>query len=336
MTQKHLILTCMKNEGPYILEWVAYHMSIGFDHFLVYINDCEDGTDKILRRLANMGIVTLRHNPAREGARASHQVRAYRKSTKEQVYKDHDWVAVIDADEFVNIHAGSGNIRDLTAAAPDAKCISLAWRLFGSADVTAFHDGFLTETLRRAAPEHCPEPTQAWGFKSIHRTDAVDIVGCHRPKSVPNDDWAALNWAGPAGTPMPESYFKNSWRMNRKTISYDLGQINHYAVRTRESFLLKSARGRAFGEGIRGADYWEDMNRNETYDVSIQPKLGAMKDIYEDLVCDPKLGRLHDRAVQWHRDQIQAVMETDTGRALMEAITPSLDLFPGLRKRVAA
>ena len=335
MTQKHLILTCMKNEGPYILEWVAYHLSIGFDHFLIYTNDCNDGTEKILRRLENMGIVTHRRNPARDGGRTSHQVRAYRKAPREQVYRDHDWVAVIDADEFVNIHAGRGHITDLTAAAPDAKCISLAWRLFGSADVTSFHDGFLTETLRRAALEHCPDPVQAWGIKSIHRTDAVDLVGCHRPKAVPNDDWDALNWVGPAGSLMPKSYHESSWRLNRSTVSYELGQINHYAVRTRESFLVKSARGRAFGEGIRGADYWADMNRNEAYDASIQPKLGAMKDIYDDLICDSKLGRLHDRAVQWHRDHIQELLETETGRTLFEAISPSLDLFPGLRKRVA-
>lgn len=326
----------MKDEGPYVLEWVAYHLSIGFDHFLVYTNDCSDGTDKILRRLEQMGHVTHRRNPAREGARASHQVRAYRKGAREKIYKDHDWVAVIDADEFVNIHAGAGQITDLTASAPDANCISLAWRLFGSADVTSFHDGFLTETLRRAAPHHCPEPMQAWGMKSIHRTNAVDLIGCHRPKSVPADNWAALNWVGPSGDPMPKSYHEGSWRLTRQIASYELGQINHYAVRTRESFLMKVARGRAFGEGTRDADYWADMNRNEQLDTTIQPKLDAMKNIYDDLICDKKLGRLHDRAVQWHRNQITAILDTKQGRELLDAISPTLDLFPGLRKRIAA
>ena len=42
-----LIVTAMKNEGPFILEWAAYHLSIGFDRFLVYTNDCDDGTDAI-------------------------------------------------------------------------------------------------------------------------------------------------------------------------------------------------------------------------------------------------------------------------------------------------
>ena len=38
-----LIVTCMKNEGPFILEWLAYHRMIGVDDFLIYTNDCDDG-----------------------------------------------------------------------------------------------------------------------------------------------------------------------------------------------------------------------------------------------------------------------------------------------------
>ena len=33
----------MRNEAPFILEWIAYHRAIGFDDFLIYSNDCSDG-----------------------------------------------------------------------------------------------------------------------------------------------------------------------------------------------------------------------------------------------------------------------------------------------------
>ncbi|MFN4129742.1 MAG: glycosyltransferase family 2 protein, partial [Paracoccaceae bacterium] len=42
------IVTTMKNEGPFILEWIAYHRAIGVDDFLIYTNDCTDGTDTML------------------------------------------------------------------------------------------------------------------------------------------------------------------------------------------------------------------------------------------------------------------------------------------------
>ncbi|MBL4751427.1 MAG: glycosyltransferase family 2 protein [Amylibacter sp.] len=41
----------MKNEGPYLLEWVAHHKALGFDHIVVCTNDCEDFTVEILKCL---------------------------------------------------------------------------------------------------------------------------------------------------------------------------------------------------------------------------------------------------------------------------------------------
>lgn len=320
---RYLALTCMKNEGPFILEWISYHLAIGFDHFLVYSNDCEDGTDGILNRLAEMGIVTHHDNPRRKG-RASHQVRAYRRARKDPAYAAADWVAVIDADEFINVHVGDKSIQALTAAVPDAQAISLTWRLFGCSDRTSFHDSFLTASLRRAAPEFCPRPSQAWGMKTIHRTEAVDVIGCHRPRAVPDDDWKALNWVDGNGRPMPDNFFTGNWRMNRKTAGYELAQVNHYAVRTRETFLLKTLRGRAFGGQDIDAGYWDKMNQNTDSDASIQPVLPRAMEIFRDFMEDPTLSELHGKAVLWHRSSIDAILATDDGQQLLKRITPDM------------
>ncbi|MEM9582370.1 MAG: glycosyltransferase family 2 protein [Pseudomonadota bacterium] len=334
--ERYLILTCMKNEGPFILEWVAYHLSIGFDHILAYSNDCEDGTDRILDRLEKLGHVTHRDNARLPHQRPAHQVRAYRKARREECFISSDWVAVIDADEFINIHAGNRSIQALTAAAPDARCISLTWRLFGSSDQTFFEDGFLTEKLLRAAPAYCPSPMQAWGMKSMHRTDAVELIGCHRPKRVPDADWHALNWVNGRGEKMPEHYHNGSWRMTKHTAGYDLGQINHYALRTRENYLMKVARGRAYTPDMLGADYWHKMNRNEERDITIQPLLPEARAIYQTLLDDPVLHKLHLQSVDWHRSAIAQVRDTDAGRALMDAITPTVELFGRDREAIPA
>ena len=52
----NVIVGCMKNEAPYIVEWVAYHRAMGVDNFLIYTNDCTDGTDELLDVLAEKGI----------------------------------------------------------------------------------------------------------------------------------------------------------------------------------------------------------------------------------------------------------------------------------------
>lgn len=321
MGEKHLILTCMKNEGPFILEWVAYHLSIGADHFLVYTNDCEDGTPEILNRLAVMGVVTHRDNARKPNQRPAHQVRAFRKAPRERVYRRSDWVSVIDADEFINIHVGDRSLRALTAAADAAKCISLTWRVFGSGGVTQFRDDFLTEQMQRAAPVHCPTPMQAWGMKSIHRTDAVEIIGCHRPRRVMDGDWEALNWINGNADLMPERFHTANWRMDRETAGYALAQINHYAVRSQQTYLLKAARGRGYTPDMLGAAYWQQMDRNEEEEASIQPLLPAAREVYSALLKDPVLSELHQSAVAWHRAQIARVLKTEAGRALMAAVS---------------
>ena len=55
--QALLILT-VKNEASFLLEWLAHHLTCGFTHVLAYSNDCSDGTDLMLDRLAAMGHVT--------------------------------------------------------------------------------------------------------------------------------------------------------------------------------------------------------------------------------------------------------------------------------------
>jgi hypothetical protein len=57
-----LAVTIMRNEAPFLLEWIAYHQHIGVTDYLIYTNDCEDGTDFLLDRLAALGVVHHERN----------------------------------------------------------------------------------------------------------------------------------------------------------------------------------------------------------------------------------------------------------------------------------
>lgn len=74
MSQSITIFTTMKNEGPYMLEWVAYHRSLGVDHFVIFTNDCDDGTDDMARRLQQLGIATHVSNEVKEGGNPQHRM----------------------------------------------------------------------------------------------------------------------------------------------------------------------------------------------------------------------------------------------------------------------
>ena len=54
-------VTSVRDEGPYLLEWLAWHRLLGVTDFLVASNDCRDGCDRLLDVLAGHGV--LRHLP---------------------------------------------------------------------------------------------------------------------------------------------------------------------------------------------------------------------------------------------------------------------------------
>ena len=102
---KFLLLTAMKNEGPYILEWIAYHMAIGIDHFMIVTNDCTDGTNEILEILQKKGLVTLVINPNTLARDPTHwQVAAQAIVQHYPLYRRAEWILHCDVDEFVQFN----------------------------------------------------------------------------------------------------------------------------------------------------------------------------------------------------------------------------------------
>jgi hypothetical protein len=49
------LCSLMKNEGPYILEWVAYHKNLGFDRIVIYDNESTDSGARVMDALGRAG-----------------------------------------------------------------------------------------------------------------------------------------------------------------------------------------------------------------------------------------------------------------------------------------
>ena len=310
---RRAIVTTMKNEGPFILEWLAYHRAIGFDDILVYTNDCTDGTDTMLKMLDRKGYVQHRENPFREsGLKPQHA--ALQASDDEPVIRNARWLTCIDVDEFVNVKVGDGTLDALFAAVPDANMIAMTWRLFGNGDVHDYDDRPITEQFLRCAPEFARKPHQAWGFKTLFQNIGLfKKMGVHRPKGLNPQLWEEINWVNGSGQPLPREMYRNGWRSTTETYGYDLVQLNHYAVRSAESFLVKRDRGRVnHVDRDQGLAYWFRMNNNAEQDLSIQSRLPMMQAELARMMADPEIAAAHDGAVAAHRAKIDALRKTET------------------------
>ncbi|MEX0317853.1 MAG: glycosyltransferase family 2 protein [Ruegeria sp.] len=302
---KRAIVTTMKNEGPFILEWIAYHRAIGIDDFLVYTNDCTDGTDTILDLLQQMGVVQHRENPFRQ-TDLKPQHAALGAAESEPVISEAEWIMCMDVDEYINIKCGDGTLDALFAELGDVNMISMTWRLFGNAGIHAFDPDFITRQFTRCAPEYTRKPHQAWGFKTLFKNTGIyRKMGVHRPKGLKPQLWEEIRWVNGSGKPMPRHTFRNAWRSTIDSYGYDLVQLNHYAVRSAESFLVKRDRGRVnHVDRDQGLAYWFRMNNNADSDTSIQRMLPRVQAEYDRLMENPELAAAHNAAIQAHRDKI--------------------------------
>ncbi|THD85800.1 glycosyltransferase family 2 protein [Aliigemmobacter aestuarii] len=317
------IVTTMKNEGPFILEWLAYHRAIGVDDFLIYTNDCTDGTDTMLGMLQQKGIVQHRANPWVPGGDLKPQHAALQAAESEPVMQNCGWGICMDVDEFIDIKIGDGTLASLYAAMGEANMISLTWRLFGNSEIHAYEDRFLIDQFTRCAPEIVRKPHQAWGFKTLFRNiEIYKKLGVHRPKGLKPNLWDQVRWLNGSGQRMPKEMYRNGWRSTLETYGYDWVQLNHYAVRSAESFLVKRDRGRVnHVDRDQGLNYWFRMNHNADEDRSIQRMIPAARAEFDRLMADPDIRAAHDHSVKCHRDKIADLMETENYRTFYAELT---------------
>jgi hypothetical protein len=144
-------VTCVKNEGPFLLEWIALHQCIGVTDFLFYSNDCNDGTDTLLDALAELGHVTHLPNPA-EGR--NYQMEARKDAKRQAVVPDADWVWVADVDKFPKFHLGDHSFAALIDACGNPQTISLNFQFFANNDIETYEDRPVIEQFNHS---HSPD-----------------------------------------------------------------------------------------------------------------------------------------------------------------------------------
>ena len=169
---------CVRNEAAFLLDWLAWHRSIGITDFVVVSNDCDDGTDLVLDRLETLGWLTHIRNAPPFG-KGGIQFSGLKLAGKADAVKRADWLVALDIDEFVTVHVGDRTLPALISALPDATAITLTWRNFGNAGVVDYKDQPVPLQFTHAGPRPLLWPWRAAMFKTLYRNDRTyGTLGC--------------------------------------------------------------------------------------------------------------------------------------------------------------
>ena len=312
----HLVAT-MRNEAPYLVEWLAHHRALGVTDITVFSNDCTDGTNLMLDRLQAMGVLRHHDNPVGEGMDA--QRRAYWRANRMDDVRGADWLLVIDADEFLNLHAGDRTLPALLEQTGHPDALSLGWRLMGSGGAARWVDAPVTGRFTRGCSLETPANGLVRGIKSLFRPAAFDYFGVHRPRFEKSRKvLPPVRWLNGSGEEMSEAILRKGWRFPRGEEGYALGQVNHYAVKSREEFLLKRLRGTANSKDKDRIDmgYWERFDLNAEPDTTIETERAAEE--AERLLADADLAALRRAAVSTARQVLVGQLEDARLRAFVE------------------
>ena len=300
-----------------MLEWLAHHRAAGFDHFVVFSNDCDDGTDTMLDHLADQGGLTHVRNDGPHD-KGGIQFTALKAAAKMDVVQQADWLLPLDVDEFVNIHVGDHTLTALHNALPDATAITLTWRLFGNDGIVQYTDRPVTEQFTGAAARIMNWPWRASMFKTLYRNDGIyRKLGVHRPRSPDKDRLDQARWFDGCGRELGDRFKRQQIFSPFGRDNYALAQLNHYPLGAMESYLIKRDRGRAVHDGDElGMSYWVERNWDVEKDTTISALKPARDAQLNGLLDDSELSQMHADAVAWRHAKFESLMAEEPYRAL--------------------
>lgn len=216
----------VKNEARFLPEWLAYHVGLGVEHAYIYDNNSDDDITSVMAPFVERGLATVVPWPTVPASPSAEQ------DFLARFGPSCEWVAFLDADEFV-VEAQPGALADLLAAHPRWPGLALNSRYFGSAGHETIPAGLVTEHFDRA---------------DRFATDHVKVIA--RPAAIArrrNAHNFYYRWGRLARTPEGRRVFGSFVRPNPTAELV----LHHYVYRSRQDYEAKARRGYSTAIGAR-------------------------------------------------------------------------------------
>jgi len=141
------IVAILKDEEPFVDEWIVYHRMLGVDHFFLYDDNPDFPLREILMPYSEYVTVIDWSGMDKMFTGRCNQTKAYNHARNNYI-SAFDWVLFIDGDEFVTLN-NHENIQDFLSDFDDYETVSLNWHVFGHNGFYDDPEGLITSSLTR-------------------------------------------------------------------------------------------------------------------------------------------------------------------------------------------
>ena len=249
----------MKNNAPYVKEWLDYHLLAGVDHFYIYDNESTDNYDEIIKPYVDSGIVTTMKTPV-----WSMGIPAYTESIKNFKFESR-YIAFIDQDEFLFPKSKSTItevVDEVLSPNPNAAALCANWILYGS------------NNLEKAD----------YSIGVLDRFTARDVNVNKHIKTIANP--RMVNFFP---NPHYAIYFDGKFSVNENgkpfagpfndELTADKICVNHYYTKSKEEYEKKIEAGMNAGWN-RDMNLFQSHDKNDIQDDSIVKYQKARRDAF--------------------------------------------------------
>lgn len=290
---RFVVATAMRDEGPFIVEWVAWYRMLGFE-ILVATNDCSDRSPDLLDALEAAGWVKhIRHAPpvGEPPQKAAHKV-----LSRHPDLQSADWVLSCDVDEFLVLHVADNILHYVGSGPWNYLGVAFNWKIFGTGGWQRYRPGLVHDQFRRAGVSRL-NPNRY--FKSMfRRPDLFDRIGAHSPHGFAGDWRLDENaWLTTDGVELQQ--FRDPANhpvrlCEPDQIAHTSAQMNHYVLRSQEHWNAKKGTPAAANFNDRYDDaFFKRHNRNGIKDTSARRFAPLFRPFHQAAMAAPEVARLH-------------------------------------------
>lgn len=255
---KVAIAAIFKNEYPYILEWLAYHISLGVNKFYIADNISTDGSSELLDELHDLKVITRVVWPTNDGVKP--QLPAYNHIAKIAKEEDVEWLLFIDADEFIVLDSGIDDfdsyINLIESKNKNVGAVAINWAVYGSSNIVLRNNNNVIESFDFRMEQNSNINRH---YKTLLRLDSYISTGGTPHGFEIKSDFDYTNSNGELlDSPLRGLSDKVVWENIR---------INHYMIKSKGEFALKKMlKGRASSNSSLDFNYFNDHDVNSVHD----------------------------------------------------------------------